>query len=209
MTEPTETIAIDVVLMPPEPVMDIAISVNQTLLARNPDGGIRLNRTDCLPHISVAMAPIRQGDLHKVVAGLDRIVRRCSSMTLTIDSIAKHRTPNGEMVSVFHIPRIEILQLFHKSVMKAVEPHHAPAVGTHIFADREVSASSLDCLLRFPGTSAYKDYSPHITLGFGELPRIVPGVDLPLRFEVTKAALCHLGNHCTCREALAGFELRS
>ena len=69
------------------------------------------------------------------------------------------------------------------------------------------SASSIDCLLRFPGTSAYEHYSPHITLGFGDFPEIIPGIDFPVRFEVAKAADCHLGSHCTCRRVLAGFDL--
>lgn len=71
----------------------------------------------------------------------------------------------------------------------------------------EVSAPSVDCLARFMKTGAYEHYSPHITLGYGDLPELIPGLDLPLRFEVAKAAVCHLGAHCTCRRVLAGFGL--
>lgn len=94
MHEPPETVAIDIVLLLPGPIMDMVIGVNRTQLAGNPGGGIRLGREDSLPHISVAM-----------------------------------------------------------------------------------------------------------------LPEIITGIDFPVRFEAAKAALCHLGSHCTCRKVLATFDL--
>ncbi|MBT0732876.1 2'-5' RNA ligase family protein [Methanoculleus bourgensis] len=206
MHEFPDTVAIDVVILPPGPIMDMAIGANRILLAGTPGGGIRLERGDCLPHISVAMFPARREDIPEITAKVDRIARRCSPMALTIDTIAKHRVRTGETVSVFHIPRPEILQLFHKTVMNAVKSYTASPAGPEMFAG-EASADSIDCLLRFPKTSAYERYSPHITLGFGDLPELIPGIDFPVRFEATKAAICRLGNHCTCRGIIAGFDL--
>ncbi|WP_241481249.1 2'-5' RNA ligase family protein [Methanoculleus sediminis] len=206
MYELPETIAVDVVLLPPGPIMDMAIGANRTLLAGYPDGGIRLDRENCLPHISVAMFPARSGDIPEIVAKVERITRQCSPMALAIDAVAKHRSSTRGTISVFHILRTEILQLFHKSVMNSLKPYPAPATGPEMFAG-EASAPSVDCLLRFPKTSVYERYSPHITIGFGDLPEIIPGIDFPIRFEVTKAALCHLGSHCTCRRILAVFDL--
>lgn len=206
MNELPDTIAIDVVLLPPGPIMDLAIGANRTLLAGNPDGGIRLDRENCLPHISVAMLPARSGDVPEITAKVDRITRQCSPMAMTIDAVAKHRPGMGGTVSAFHILRTEIHQLFHKTVMNALKPYSAPPVGPPIFVG-EASAPSVDCLLRFPKTSAYERYSPHITLGFGDLPELIPGLDFPVRFEATRAAICHLGSHCTCRRVLAEFGL--
>ncbi|WP_243669996.1 hypothetical protein [Methanoculleus chikugoensis] len=178
MHELPETIAVDLVLLPPGPIMDLAIGANRTLLAGNPDGGIRLDREGCLPHISVAMLPARSRDIPEIAAKVERITQRCSPpMALTIDAVAKHRKNAGETVSTFHILRAEILQLFHKTVMNAVMPHQAPSAGgSSAFSGGEASAPSVDCLLRFPKTSAYERYSPHITLGFGDLPEIIPPV---------------------------------
>ena len=47
--------------------------------------------------------------------------------------------------------------------------------------------------------------SPHITPGFGDLPEPIP-IDLPVRSEATRVAICHLGNHCTCRRVIAQFD---
>ncbi len=206
MHELPDTVAIDVVLLPPGPIMDMAIGANRTLLAGNPDGGIRLDGENCLPHISVAMFPARRGDIPEITAKVDRIARQCSPMTMTIDAVAKHRSSTGGTVSTFHILRAEILQLFHKTVMNALKPYQAPPAGPPMFAG-EAPASSVDCLLRFPKTSVYERYSPHITLGFGDLPELIPGIDFPVRFEATRAAVCHLGSHCTCRRLLAEFGL--
>jgi hypothetical protein len=206
MHEVPDTAAIDVVLLPPGPIMEMAIGANRTLLAGNPGGGIRLDGEDCLPHVSVAMLPARREDMPEIIAKMDRIARRCSPMTMTIDAVAKHRSSTGETVSAFHILRAEILALFHKTVMNVLAPYATLPAGPPIFFE-EASAPSIDCFLRFPETSAYERYSPHITLGFGDLPELLPGIDLPVRFEVTKAAICHLGSHCTCRRIIAGFDL--
>ncbi|HOI57245.1 MULTISPECIES: hypothetical protein [unclassified Methanoculleus] len=206
MHELPDTVAVDIVLLPPGPIMDMAISANRTLLAGNPDGGIRLDRENCLPHISVAMLPVRREDVPEIVTKVGRIAGQCSPMAMTVDAIAKRRGGTGETVSVLHILRPEILQLFHKTVMNAVAPYSAPPAVPENFLG-EVSGPSADCLRRFQKISAYERYSPHITLGFGDLPELIPGLDFPLRFEVTGGAVCHLGAHCTCRRVLAGFEL--
>ena len=172
--------------------MDTAIGVNRTLLAGAPDGGIRLGWEDCLPHISVAMVPAKRDDLREITRTVDKISRQCSPMSLTIDAVAKRRTGAGRTVSVFHILRTEIIQLFHKTVMNALKPYWALDVGPESFAGG-ASGSSIDCLTRFPKLSAYERYSPHITLGYGDLPELIPGVD-PAQFEATKAAICHLGS---------------
>ncbi len=206
MHEVPDTLAIGVVLLPPGPIMEMAISANRTLLAGNPGGGIRLDSENCLPHIPVAMLPARREDMREIIAKVDRIVRRCSPMTVTIDAVAKHRSSMGETVSTFHILRAEILTLFHKIVMNALTPYAALPVGPPIFFE-EAPTASIDCFHRFQKTSAYERYSPHITLGFGNLPELLPGVDFPIRFEAAKAAICNLGSHCTCRRIIAGFDL--
>ena len=50
----------------------------------------------------------------------------------------------------------------------------------------------------FAETSVRENYKPHITLGVGEPKQAVS----PVQFTASKLALCHLGNHCTCRDLL-------
>ncbi len=202
-----DTVAIDIVLIPPGPVVDEAIRINQALIMGNSDGEIALSREGSIPHISVAMAAVRRDDLPAVTRAIERIVQHCTPMTLTIDAIEHRSASNGDRVSAFHVLRPEIIQLFHKTVMNAVSRYAVSGATPEMFADERVEESSVDYLRRFPETSSFSRYSPHITLGFGEIEPLLPGLDFPIRFEATRAAICRLGNHCTCREILAEFAL--
>jgi hypothetical protein len=50
--------------------------------------------------------------------------------------------------------------------------------------------------------SSFENFKPHITTGFGKIDSVV----LPIYFNASKLAICHLGNFCTCRKILAFVE---
>jgi hypothetical protein len=62
--------------------------------------------------------------------------------------------------------------------------------------------STLLWIKNYPQKSAFENFFPHITIGYGQLD------DSPFTAEFTasKLALCHLGNHCTCRKVLSAAE---
>jgi hypothetical protein len=66
--------------------------------------------------------------------------------------------------------------------------------------DDVVAPSTLEWIRTYPQKSSYENFRPHITLGYGQVP---PGLSFPIPFTAARLALCHLGNHCTCREMLA------
>jgi hypothetical protein len=70
--------------------------------------------------------------------------------------------------------------------------------------DEAVAPSTLDWIRTYPEKAAYENFRPHITIGYGRLPATAA---LPIPFVVTRLALCHLGNHCTCRRTLLSHEL--
>ncbi|KUG20610.1 MAG: 2'-5' RNA ligase family protein [Methanomicrobiaceae archaeon] len=204
MTIPDEA-AIDVVLLPPEPIMEEAIRINQALQIACPDQEIVLDNKTCIPHITVAMAAVRSGNLPAIARELERIVGKCSPLPLSITGIETHTTGSGEKIAGFVIRRTDALQLFHKTVVSTLRPYALSRVEQAMFArapGEAVTESSLDCVRRFFEHSSFGHYSPHITLGFGELAGPLPGLSFPLQFHVPKAAVCHLGNHCTCRAIL-------
>jgi hypothetical protein len=55
----------------------------------------------------------------------------------------------------------------------------------------------------YPEKSSFKRFNPHITLGYGH----IDNVSYPREFTAPRLALCHLGNHCTCRKILASTML--
>ena len=56
----------------------------------------------------------------------------------------------------------------------------------------------------YPEKSSFENFFPHITIGYGE----INNFSFPIIFSVSKLALCHLGNHCTCRKILASTNLK-
>jgi hypothetical protein len=66
------------------------------------------------------------------------------------------------------------------------------------------SESTLAWIKSYSEKSSFEKFFPHITIGYGE----INDYSFPIEFSVSKLALCHLGNHCTCRRILASLELK-
>jgi hypothetical protein len=65
-----------------------------------------------------------------------------------------------------------------------------------------VTESTLAWIRDYREKSSFERFFPHITLGYGRL----ADFPFPARFTAPRLALCHLGNHCTCRRILASAE---
>ena len=63
-----ETIAIDVVLLPPPEVAAAALALNQRLIEQTGDRSIVLDPSGCLPHVSLAMRSIPRRTLPSLTA---------------------------------------------------------------------------------------------------------------------------------------------
>ena len=64
--------------------------------------------------------------------------------------------------------------------------------------DEEIGISTLLWIKSYPEKSSFERFSPHITLGYGKL----ENYSFPRIIGVSQLAVCHLGNHCTCRKVL-------
>ena len=73
-----------------------------------------------------------------------------------------------------------------------------------MFYDDAVAESTLEWVRNYPQKAGYESFSPHITLGYGQ---VQPAFPFPAVFTVARLALCHLGNHATCRKLLAAVDL--
>jgi hypothetical protein len=63
--------------------------------------------------------------------------------------------------------------------------------------------STLLWIKNYPEKSAFENFFPHITIGYGQ----INNLSFAAEFTASKLALCHLGNHCTCRKILAAIQL--
>jgi hypothetical protein len=196
--------AIDVVLLPDEAMMDKAIEANRRLVCKHGEK-IVLNKQICLPHISLAMGCIEQGDVGTARTVLSVITSKVSLDQLTVTGVRTSTNSLGEEVSVFEVEKIHELQLLHEQVMEGLAPYLTCDVTAQmLYEPSEVGESTLLWIESYREESSFAHFFPHITIGYGRL----NDFSCPMRFSVTELALCHLGNHCTCRKVLTSIRLR-
>ena len=196
-------IAVDVVLLPSEEMMNIAIQANKELLQQNPQK-IALDKVSCLPHISLAMGCIQKKNISEIEILLKNITRENSIGVLSATCVCVQKNSTGETVSVLQIENTYSLQRLHEQLMQKLVPFFSYEVRADmILGNGSVSKTTLLWIKNYPEKSSYGNYFPHITLGYGEI--II--TNIPIQFSVSKLALCHLGNHCTCKKVLAAVDL--
>jgi hypothetical protein len=133
---------------------------------------------------------------------------------LSVIDIHVETNSAGEKVSVLRIEKTEALQSLHEEVMRSLVPYLSYDVRADmVFSPPEAGESTVLWIKHYPEKASFENFFPHITIGYGELNDYSFGsreaVSLPTKFTASKLALCHLGNHCTCRKILASAELRS
>lgn len=219
-------IAVDVVLLPLEEMADKAIAANKELLKQCADK-IVLDKENCLPHISLAMGCIDERDIADIEKILQAAAKQSSLGQLNIIGIHTGTNSAGEKVSVFQIEKTEALQLLHEEVMQKLAPYFSYDVTADMVLSPPMAGeSTLAWIKNYPEKSSFEKFSPHITIGYGEINdysfppqgvlrkeslelRTIKFAVSTARCPVEKLALCHLGNHCTCRKILASAELKS
>ena len=195
-------IAVDIVILPSDEMTDKAIEANREL-TQAVAGKIILNKDNCLPHISLVMGCADEKDVGKIEQILKDIAKENLPGELKANGIYIGTNDDGEKLSLYHIEKTQVLQLLHEKVMTKLSPYFTYDVTADmLLRPSEIGESTLCWIENYPHESSFEKFSPHITIGFGT----ASALDLPLRFTISKLALCHLGNHCTCRKILASVE---
>ena len=200
------TLAVDVVLLPPEDIMDKAIELNQKLLKKD-DRNMVLHKENCLPHISLAMGCLDEKDLPKIREILEEIAQQFSPLRLQITrTYVKEPKPTGEISPGLEIEKTRELQLLHETVTKRLSVHFTYETTKEMFVSPpEIQEFALGWVKNYHKKVSSGNFSPHITLGSFDEPE---KLDKPITFTASKLALCHLGDHCTCRKLLATTMLK-
>lgn len=196
--------AIDVVLLPDETMTDRAIEINAQLVEKFGDK-IVLNKANCLPHISLAMGCVEEADIASIGKVLEAIAKETPLGNLKVVGIRTSGNSKGEAVSVFEVEKTTQLQSLHEQVMDKLAPYLTGDVTEDmIYGNEEVAASTLLWIKNYRQNSSFTNFFPHITIGYGQTEYQMQ----PETFAASKLALCHLGNHCTCRKILVSIELK-
>jgi hypothetical protein len=184
-------LAVDVVLLPPEEVMDIVLGVNKRAVIRG-DTTIELNKTERIPHLSLLMGVLNSNDLSKVIQLLTEIVKQFQPLQLTIDSIKDQ---------CFGVGFQDQLQKLHETIVTKIDPFFEHQATKDMYLESEGYQFKKDIeywVNEFVNKHSLDNFWPHITF---HSPEKKP-VELPLHFVTSRLALCQLGARNTCRKIL-------
>ncbi len=196
-------IAVDVVLLPDEAMANKAIEVNADLVKKF-GNKIVLNKENCLPHISMAMGCLEETDIASVEKVLEEIAKETSLPYLKVVGVRTSGNSKGEAVSVFEVEKTTQLQSLHEKVLDKLTPYLSSDVTEDmIYGNEKVAASTLMWIRNYRQKSSFEKFFPHITIGYGQKEYQMQ----PAAFAASKLALCHMGNHCTCRRILVSINL--
>lgn len=197
-------IAIDVVLLPEETMSDRVIELNRKLVETYGEA-IVLNRKTCLPHVSLAMGCIESGAIDAVRERLRSIASEMSLGQLKAVGVRTSTNSRGEQVSAIEIDRTRPLQKLHEEVMRQLEPFFGREVTAAMIHDEVAAETALEWIRDYRQRSSFERFWPHITIGYGQLQH---DLSYSCDFQASALALCHLGNHCTCRRVLTSVDIR-
>lgn len=196
--------AVDVVLLPDEAMTARAIEINAELVKRF-GTNIVLNKENCLPHISLAMGCVEEKNITAIGKVLEKIAKETSLPDLKVVGVQTSGNSKGEAVSVFEVEKTSRLQLLHEKVMDKLAPYLSGNVTEDmIYGGQEVAETTLLWIKNYRGKVSFENFFPHITIGYGQ----IENLSLPVSFAASELALCHLGNHCTCKKILVSIGLK-
>ncbi|MCH8219692.1 MAG: 2'-5' RNA ligase family protein [Planctomycetes bacterium] len=198
-----EPLAIDVVLLPESKIAHDCIALNKRLVSES-RSEIVLDYEACLPHVSLAMGCMTQEALPEIATRLQRIIQESSIEALRCQGIGTRVSSQGQPVSGLGLVATPTLQTLHERIMRDVAPLLSSEVTeSMLHGDDPIAPSTLDWIRAYRESSSFDAFSPHITLGYGRLER----TEFPSQFLARSLAVCHLGNHCTCRRILWETEI--
>ncbi|MFC1763715.1 hypothetical protein ACFL6U_16770 [Planctomycetota bacterium] len=202
MSDVSSRVAVDVVLLPDSACQEVILKLNAELVERE-QSAIRLDIDRCLPHLSLAMGCVERHDLVTLKTLLIDIVDTHIWSPLQIAGVTVRQSGGFKRVSSLVFSANPSLQTLHESVLKIGKPLFCFAPTPPMFAgDDPISESTLAWVRTYVNQSSRDRFWPHITLGYGAVSNRSP---MLTTMSPKAVAVCHLGNHCTCRQVL--FEL--
>jgi hypothetical protein len=185
--------AVDIVVVPPDSIQDVAIDLSKKVLGST----FVLGKTEYVPHISLYMG--YADDIEKIGEQVTESLKG----ELPFDLVAGGINTGG---SIVNLGRNQDLRRLHYKLLNTVELVNDRR-DAQAYVGGIASDETLNYISSFRRTHAKSSYFPHITLGDGVLPDEPVTVKLPIGFVAKKVAIFHLGNYNTCRILLKKWEL--
>lgn len=191
-------IAIDVVLLPPEEIMDFCIEINKGAAEKGQDKG-PLGKEDFIPHISLAMGCMEEEKLPEVMGIIKNIANNFPPLKLEITELYYATACDGIKSYGLLLKKTEILQKLHEKLMGALDSFLTyDATSEAIYFKEDESPAEPEYVNEYKDKFSYENFKPHITLRCKE----ADYKTFPIEFTVSALAVCHVGISTTCRKIL-------
>jgi len=198
-------IAINIALIPSYSICEMAINLNKEISETKAEDYL-LSRVNCIPHITLLMGVVKQGNLIDLQNQLQNIAEATHSLQLEIPGYYVGTLANKKYASSLVVKKTRALQQLHEEILKETSSllHYDHVRAKMFYPDPPVNNFAQVWVKNFLKNNAKENYQPHITLGIGKVRDVPP---LPINFRASQLALCHLGNYCTCPKILWEMEL--
>lgn len=198
-------IAIDVVIIPPEEIMDKVIAINQKEAKKGNARG-PLARDDFYPHISLAMGTIKRGDLNRVKKILTEILENKRPLKLEFTGIYYATKSDGSKSYAFKVKNNPYLRKIHEEIMDQLLPFFSyDATVKELYHQENEKTEPPGHVNKYRDKSSFKNFDPHLTLRCKE----AKFNEFPLNFTASTIAICHVGTETTCRKILFQTTLKA
>ncbi|MBI4021918.1 MAG: 2'-5' RNA ligase family protein [Candidatus Andersenbacteria bacterium] len=194
-----DTMAVDIVLLLPPRITNLALQINRSLETTDKPI-IKLGRLTCVPHITLVMGCIPATALPSLKRSLRTLARRQSSLPLTITALASQPSKPGNKIYTLNIAKNDDLQMFHEQVVALIQPYTTlRATVTSLHPNAPPDPVAAKWVNNYIKTGSLANYWPHITVGMGRIKTKLPS---PVSFTAARLGLCHIGHVGTCYRLL-------
>ncbi len=196
--------AIDIVLLPPVDIMDMAIAINQKEAERGNDRG-PLAKNDFYPHISLAMGTVKDEDLKVIIDMVAKISEKQGPLKIELTELAFVVKSDGSKSYAMRARRTKEIQELHEELMNNLLPYSSlDATLDEIYWKKDEEVALPKVVNTYHEKSSFENFDPHLTLRCKE----VAFDAFPIVFSASNLAICQIGTETTCRKILYQKTLR-
>jgi hypothetical protein len=201
-------VAINVLIEPDSRVAEAARRANQRVHTGNLQG-FTFDSTH-VPHISLLHRYVRQSDLPRIYAAVDRVIADLRPQTLALTATGYDTSPweGGSLVNIT-VKKVGELNRMQEALVSALMPYTVATADEHAFArtadSKHIDMMTIDYVATFVPEQVGASFKPHITVGLGDrdaAKRLQAEPFAPISFRPAAIAVYQLGNLGTARRKL-------
>lgn len=187
-----EKIALDIVLLPPEDISELARNLSKAVIPPENMRPLRLGKNDYLPHISILMGTTSAENIKSIKNKIEQITKKYLPLKITFTHIEE-----PDKFPYLAIQKTKELINLQNEIAEVVSLDYD--ADKTMFVDPDIADAYIDWVNNFRKNCLGEEkFNPHITLGLGDSSKCK--VDFPIQTNVDTIAICQLGYGCSCRK---------